>query len=94
MLQQAFLAHFHPVVMCFGPWKTPKRLDNGPFSDQKWVKKGSKASFFKSHLGPFGMLKQVFFARFRPAVMRLGPWETQKCLENGPFRNQNLVKNG
>ena len=40
MLKQVFLAHFEPVVTCFGPWKIPKCLENGPFWDQKWVKNG------------------------------------------------------
>ena len=41
MLKQLFLAHFEPVVTCFGPWKIPKCLENGPLWDQKWVKNGS-----------------------------------------------------
>ena len=40
MLKQVFLAHFEPVVTCFGPWKIPKCLENGPFWDQKWVPNG------------------------------------------------------
>ena len=40
MLKQVFLAHFEPVVICFGPWKIPKCLENGPLWDQKWVKNG------------------------------------------------------
>ena len=31
MLKQVFLAHFEPVVKCFGPWKIPKCLKNGSF---------------------------------------------------------------
>ena len=31
MLKQVFLAHFELVVMCFGPWKSPKCLENGRF---------------------------------------------------------------
>ena len=37
MLKQVLLAHFEPVVTCFGPWKIPTCLENGPFWDQKWV---------------------------------------------------------
>ena len=52
----------------FGPWKIPKCLENGPFWDQQWVKNGSKTHFSKSDPGPFGMLKQVFLARFEPVL--------------------------
>ena len=31
MLKQVFLAHFQPVVTCFGPCKIPKCLENGSF---------------------------------------------------------------
>ena len=55
MLKQVFLAHLELVVMRFGPWKIPKCLGNGPFSDQKWVKNGSKTHFSKSDPRPFGM---------------------------------------
>ena len=40
MLKQVILAHFELVVTCFGPWKLPKCLENGPLWDQKWVKNG------------------------------------------------------
>ena len=43
---------------------------------------------------PLGMLKQVFLGRFEPVVARFGPWKIPKCLENGPFRDQQCVKNG
>jgi hypothetical protein len=64
MLKQVFLAHFEPVVTRFGPWKIPKCLEKGPFWDQKKGQNGSKTRFSKSHRGPFGMLKQVFFSPF------------------------------
>ena len=72
MLKQVVLAHFEPVGTGFGSWKLPKCLENGPFWDQKWVKNGSKTRFSKSDPGPFGMLKQVFLARFEP-VLTLPP---------------------
>ena len=59
MLKQAFLAHFEPVVMRFGPWKIPKCLENRPIWDQKWVKNGSKTCFSNYDPGPFGVLKQL-----------------------------------
>ena len=40
------------------------------------------------------MLKHVFLARFEPVVARFGPWKIPKCLENGPFWDQQWVKNG
>ena len=44
-----------------------------------------KLTFFKNNLGPHGMPKQVFLARFELVVARLGPPEITKCLENGLF---------
>ena len=41
-----------------------------------------------------GMLKQVFLGRFEAVVARFGPWKIPKCLENGPFGDQQYVKNG
>ena len=92
MLKQVFLGRFEPVVARFGPWKLPKCLENGPFQDQKWVKNGSKTHFSKSDPGPFGVLKQVFFARFEPEITRYGPWKRPKCPENGPLWDQKWVK--
>ena len=43
---------------------------------------------------PLGMLKQVFLGRFEPVVARFGPWKIPKYLENGPFWDQQCVKNG
>ena len=40
------------------------------------------------------MLKQVFLGRFEPVVARFGPRKIPKCLENGPFWDQQWVKNG
>ena len=74
VLRQVVLAHFVPVVTCFGPWKIPKCLENGPFWDQKWVKNGSKTRFSKSDPGPFEMLKQVFLARFEPVLTQFSPF--------------------
>ena len=74
MLKQVVLAHFEPVATGFGSWKIPKCLENGPFWDQKWVKNGSKTHFSKSDPGPFGMLKQVFLARFEPVLTEFSPF--------------------
>ena len=54
----------------------------------------SKTLFWQSDRGPFGMLKQVFLARFEPVMRRFGPWKIQKCLENGLVWDQRWVKNG
>ena len=74
MLKQVVLAHFEPVGTGFGSWKLPKCLENGTFWDQKWVKNGSKTCFSKSDPGPFGMLKQVFLARFEPVLTEFSPF--------------------
>ena len=74
MLKQVVLAHFEPVVTCFGSWKIPKCLENGPFWDQKGVKNGSKTRFSKSDPRPFEMLKQVFLARFEPVLTQFSPF--------------------
>ena len=47
MLKQVFLAPFNPVVARFGPWKIPKCFENGPFSDEKWVKNRAKMMCFQ-----------------------------------------------
>ena len=64
MLKQVFLAHFELVVTRFGAWKIPKWLENGPFSDQQWVKNGANMCVSKISRGPFGMLKHLFLAHF------------------------------
>ena len=94
MLKQVLLAHFELMVMRFGPWKIPKCLENGLFSDQKWVNNGSITRFSKSDCGPLWMLKQVCLAHFEPVVTRFGPCKIPKCLENGLFWEQKWVKNG
>ena len=40
------------------------------------------------------MLKQVVLAHFEPVATGFGSWKIQKCLENGPFWDQQSVKNG
>ena len=89
MLKQVFLAHFEPVVTCFGPWKIPKCLENGPFWEQKWVKTGSKTCFSKSDPGPFGMLGQVSLAHFEPIQTGFGPWKSQYSPKRGRFGSKN-----
>ena len=89
MLKQVVLAHLEPVATGFGTWKIPKCLENGPFWDQKWVKNGSKTRFSKSDPGPFGMLKQVFLARFEPVLTEFSPFHhiyTPRCALRTYFR--------
>ena len=54
-LKQVLLDRFELVVAHFGPQKIPKCLENGLFSDQKWVKNGSKKcivpNLILDHLG-------------------------------------------
>ena len=52
-----------------------------------------KIIFSKVVPRPLGMLKQVFLGRFEPVVARFGPWKIPKCFENGPFWDQQWVKN-
>ena len=51
-------------------------------------------TFFKNDLGPHGMPKQVFLARFELIVARCGPPKIPKCLEKGLFWDKKLVTNG
>ena len=53
-----------------------------------------KMIFFELVPRPFGMLKEVFLARFEPVSARFGPRKVPKCLENGPFWLQKWLKNG
>ena len=89
MLKQVFLAPLEPVVPCFGPWKIPKCLENGPFQDQKCVRNGSKTRFPKSDPGPFGMLGQVFLAHFEPIWTGFGPLKSQYSLRRGRWGSKN-----
>ena len=57
---------------------------------QKWV----KIHFTKIEPKQPGMLKQLFLAHFEPVAARFGPWKIPNFLENGPFQDQKLVKNG
>ena len=58
------------------------------------VPRAKKIIFSKGVSRPLGMLKLVFLGRFEPVVARFGPWKIPKCLENGPFWDQQWVKNG
>ena len=58
MLKQMFFARFEPVVTRSGAWKIPKCLENGPFWDQRWVKKGSKTRFSNVARGGGGVLEE------------------------------------
>ena len=78
MLKQVFLGRFEPLVACFGPWKIPKCLENGPFWNQKWVQNGLKTHFSNSNPGPFGMRKQVFLAHFEPIGTNFGRMENPR----------------
>ena len=94
MLKQVFLGRFEPVMVCFGPCKIPKCLENGPFWDQKCGENGSKTHFSKSDPRPFGMLKQVVLAHFEPVVTRFAHAKSQNALKMGRFGTKNGSKNG
>ena len=57
-LKQVVLARFEPVVTRFGPRKILKRLQKGPFWDQKWVKMGRKCVFPKAIVDRLGCTKK------------------------------------
>ena len=82
-LKQVFLDRFELVVAHFGPPKIPKCLENGPFWDQKWVKKWSKMHFSKNHPRPFGVDKRVKSAHFAH-FGAFWPLRSPKSLESGP----------
>ena len=58
------------------------------------VPRAKKKIFSKVVPRRLGMLKQVFLGRFDPLVARFGPWKIPKSLENGPFLDEQCVKNG
>ena len=58
------------------------------------VPRAKKIIFSKVVPRPLGMLKQMFLGRFEPVVARFGLWKFPKSLENGPFWDQQWVKNG
>ena len=58
------------------------------------VPRAKKIIFSKVVPRPLGMLKKGFLGRFEPVVVRFGPWKIPKCLQNGPFWDQQCVKNG
>ena len=58
------------------------------------VPRAKKKIFSKVVPTPLGMLKQVFLGHFEPTVARFVPWKIPKCLEKGPFWEQQWVKNG
>ena len=60
MPKQIFLAHFEPVLMCFGPWKIPKCLEKGAFGDQNGSKTGQKRVFPKVVLHHLGCSNKCF----------------------------------
>ena len=68
-------------------------LENGPFSDQEWVRNGSKTRFSESDHGPFGLHKQMKAPHFDPVSSHFGPSQILKKLDNGLFLGQKWGKN-
>ena len=54
--------------------KSQNALKMGYFGTKNGSKNGSKTCFSKSDPGPFGMLKQVFVARFEPVLTKFSPF--------------------
>ena len=72
------------------PGPRPARANGGSTG----VPRAEKIIFSKVVPRPLGMLKQVFLGRFQPVVARFGPWKIPNYLENGPFWDQQWIKNG
>ena len=53
-----------------------------------------KNPVFKSYDGPFGMLKEAFFALFEPVVTCFGSWKIPKRFENGLLCHKRSVNSG
>ena len=53
-----------------------------------------KVTFLKNDPTPCATLNQVFLDRFELVVAHFGPLKIPKCLENGLFWDQKLVKTG
>ena len=95
-LKQVFLDRYELVVAHFGSPKVAKRLENGLFWDQKWVKNGSKTHFpnpTQPHPRPFGVHQRVKWAHFEPILGHFGPSEVQKALKVGPTTLQLFLRN-
>ena len=60
MLKQVFLAHFEPVVTCFGPWKSQNALKRGRFGTKSASKMGQKRVFAKVILDHWGSSDKFF----------------------------------
>ena len=84
------------------PYQRSLRANGGPASPRTVganggstrVPRAKKIIFSKVVPRPLGMLKQVFLGRFEPVVACFEPWKIPECLENGPFWDQQWVKNG
>ena len=76
------------------PEGRPAHTQWGPMVGPPGSPGQKKKIFSKVVPRPLGMLKQVLLGRFEPVVARFGPWKIPKCLENGPFWDQQCVKNG
>ena len=85
VLKQVFLARFEPMVARNDAPQSQKALKMGFWvteKGQKWVKK----CFSRMITKPFGVHKQVKWARFEPIVSDFGVSKVTKCLEGDvPF---------
>ena len=57
---KTFLAHFEPVVTCFGPWKSQNALKRGRFGTKSGSKMGQKRVFPKVILDHWGSSDKFF----------------------------------
>ena len=58
------------------------------------VPRAKKSFFPKLFLDHLGCSNKCFWAISEPVVARFGAWKIPKCLENGPFWDQQWVKTG
>ena len=77
-----------------GHGKSQNALKLGRFGTKSGSKKGQKRVFFKNHPEPFGMVKQVFLAKFEPVVTRFGHGNSQNALKLHPLSTKNGSKLG
>ena len=88
MLKQVSLAHFEPVVTCFGPWKSQNALKRGRFGTKSGSKMGQK-SVFPKVIWTIGDARITFFKPILSPFDGFWPMETPYSLKRGRFGSKN-----
>ena len=89
-----FWNHFEAFLTTFEPTNGPNYNGNGPFRDQKRVKKGSKMTLFKMHWEPIGNILGPFLNHFEAFLTMSEPADGPNYNGNGPIRDQKRVQKG